>query len=82
MTSNTDNTTRNLVQRIYAEFGFTKTNKEDLFSAIAKEEIKKIIAAQKSDSYTPSNYLYTEAGFKATNITPLIVQNQISSRAL
>jgi len=70
------NTTTKTVQSIINGFGATPPKKKDsFFKSIAKDEIDKIIASQKK--LASSNNGYTQAGFRANNITSMIVQNQL-----
>lgn len=83
MTSNVINTTQSIARRVFENFGLNEMfHKEELFSSIVKDEINKNIRVQKNDVHTSANSRYENAGFKATNITSLIVQNQIATGAL
>lgn len=69
--------TQQHIKRVCTELGISKP-RDNFFASIAKDDINKIIAAQKKNITTPANNLYAKAGFQAKTITSIMVQNQIA----
>ena len=73
--------TQMIVKRIMNTHGNTKCQKRNIIKESFDFEMSEIKKRQKVLARTQVNESYREAGYKAENITALIVQNQIANLA-